>query len=489
MLDNEYLARREAISAAGDLRGKDALRRSSEGPLILALARSLLLAGRGEVTEARAALFLEGFQTVTPLRRAELRCFPAALRLTVLEELAALSGELSRSGSPEDYAEGLEALFTTLRLFSTLDAEALLTGADRCHAILSRDPAGIFPRMDADSRRDYLCRLEKLARLRGQEEPAFAAALLREAEERNVHVGELLFPRAGEAPARLCTAFSLLMTLVLSLLLAFSRGGPLAAVLLLLPVWQLVKDGLDLLLSRLCPRRRLPRMDLREGVPPEGRTLCVISALLTGEEEARRLCRRLEEQRMAARREGPELLFGLLADLPEAQTETAPGDDALLRAAKTGIEALNARYGGGFFLFTRPRSFNGQLWTGRERKRGALLELAALCAGEKSALSVTGDPAPLRGVRFLLTLDSDSVLSPGSAGELIGAMLHPMNRPRIDEKTGLVTAGHGVIQPRLIVEPESASATDFALVFAGPGGSDPYGCLWGEGNQDAFGGD
>lgn len=487
LLDNEYLARREAISAAGDLHGKDALRRSSEGPLILALARSLLLAGRGGVTEARAALFLEGFQTVTPLRRAELRCFPAALRLAVLEELAVLSGELSRSGAPEDYAAGLEALFTTLRLFSALDAEDLLTGADRCHAILSRDPAGIFPRMDADSRRDYLRRLEKLARRRGQEEPVFAAALLREAEERNVHVGELLFPLTGEAPARLCTAFSLLMTLVFSLLLAFSRGGPLAAVLLLLPVWQLGKDGLDLLLSRLCPRRRLPRMDLREGVPPEGRTLCVISALLTGEEEARRLCRRLEEQRMAARREGPELLFGLLADLPEARTETAPEDAALLRAAKAGIEALNTRYGGGFFLFTRPRSFNGQLWTGRERKRGALLELAALCAGEKSALSVTGDPAPLRGVRFLLTLDSDSVLSPGSAGELIGAMLHPMNRPRIDEKAGLVTAGHGVIQPRLIVEPESACATDFALVFAGPGGSDPYGGLWGEGNMDAFG--
>ena len=486
LLDNEYLARREAISAAGDLRGNDALRSTAEGPLILALARSLLLAGRGEVTEERAALFLSGFQAVTPLRRSELRCFPAALRLAVLEELAALSAELSRIGSPEDYVPGLEALFTTLRLFSTLDAEELLTEADRCHAILSRDPAGVFPRMDADSRRDYLCRLEKLARRRGQEEPAFAAALLREAEEKNLHVGELLFPRPGETPARLCTAFTLLLTLVLSLLLAFSRGGPLSAILLLVPIWQLVKDGLDLLLSRLCPRRRLPRMDLRKGVPPEGRTLCVISALLTDEAEALRLCRRMEEQRMAARREGPELLFGLLADLPEAPAETAPGDAAILRAARDGIEALNKRYGGGFYLFTRPRSFDGRIWTGFERKRGALLELASLCAGEKSALSVTGDPAPLRGVRFLLTLDSDSVLSPGSASELIGAMLHPMNHPRFDERTGLITAGHGVIQPRLITEPESARATDFALVFAGPGGSDPYGGLWGEGNQDAF---
>ena len=487
LLDNEYLARREALSAAEDFRGAERLRSSPEGPLILALARSLLLAGRGEVTEERAALFLSGFQTVTPLRRSELRCFPAALRLAVLEELAALSGELSRSGSPEDYAAGLEALFTTLRLFSTLDAEELLTGADLCHAILSRDPVGVFPHMDADSRRDDLCRLEKLARRRRQEEPAFASALLREAEEKNVHVGELLFPPVGETPARLCTAFTLLLTLVLSLLLAFSRGGPLSAVLLLLPVWQLVKDGLDLLLSRLCPRRRLPRMDLREGVPPEGRTLCVISALLTGVDDARRLCRRLEEQRMAARREGPELLFGLLADLPEATTETASADDSILQAARAGVEALNARYGGGFYLFTRPRSFDGQVWTGFERKRGALLELAALCAGEQSSLRVTGDGAPLRGVRFLLTLDSDSVLSPGSASELIGAMLHPMNRPRFDEKTGLVTAGHGVIQPRLTTEPESARATDFALVFAGPGGSDPYGGLWGEGNQDAFG--
>ncbi len=487
LLDNEYLARREAISAAADLRGADRLRRSSEGPLILALARSLLLAGKGKVTEERASLFLSGFQTVTPLRRSELRRFPAALRLAVLEELAGLSGQLCRSGSPENYAEGLEALFTTLRLFSILDAEELLTGADPCHAILSRDPAGVFPRMDVESRQDYLCRLEKLARRRGQEEPVFAAALLREAEEKNVHVGELLFPEPGETPARLCTGFTLLLTLILSLLLAFSRGGPLSAVLLLIPVWQLVKDGLDLLLSRLCPRRRLPRMDLREGLPPEGRTLCVISSLLTDEEEAKKLCRRLEEQRMAARREGPELLFGLLADLPEASAETAPGDAAILHAAKAGITALNDKYGGGFFLFTRPRVYDGRVWTGFERKRGALLELAALCAGEKSALQVTGDGSPLRGVRFLLTLDSDSVLRPGSATELIGAMLHPMNRPRFDEKAGLVTMGHGVIQPRLITEPESARATDFALVFAGPGGSDPYGGLWGEGNQDAFG--
>ena len=159
----------------------------------------------------------------------------------------------------------------------------------------------------------------------------------------------------------------------------------------------------------------------------------------------------------------------------------------MLDAARAGIEALNARYGGGFYLFTRPRSFDGERWTGWERKRGALLELARLCRGEESSLTVTGDRDALAGTRYLLTLDSDTRLYPGAAGELIGAMLHPLNRPRLDERTGVVIGGHGVLQPRMDTELQSATATDFALIFAGPGGSDPYGGLCGELYMDAFG--
>ena len=487
LLDNEYLARREQLSAAEDFARGGRLRRCGQGLLILALARALLLAGRGAVTEERAGLFLAGFQRVTPLRRAELQLFPAALRAAALQELAGLCRRLSRQAADEAFSEELEALFGTLRLFASLDTEELLTGADLCHAILCGDPSGDYPRMDAATRQDYLRRVEKLARRAGQEEQIYAAELLRRAKEQGIHLGFLLFREPGEALERFCTGAELLLTLSLSLLLGIGWGGPAAALLLLIPIRQIIRGLTDLLLSRLCPLRRLPGMDLQKGVPPEGKTLCVISALLTGQEEASRLCRRLEELRLASRGEGENLLLGLLADLPEADTEIAAGDDATLTAARQGIRALNERCGGGFFLFTRPRRFDGRLWTGWERKRGALLELARLCAGEESGLSVTGDADALAGLRFLLTLDSDSRLYPGAAGQLIGAMLHPLNRPVIDGKTGVVTAGHGVIQPRLVTEAESARATDFALIFAGPGGSDPYGGLWGELEQDAFG--
>ncbi|MBR3473736.1 MAG: hypothetical protein IKH34_01565 [Oscillospiraceae bacterium] len=486
LLDNEYLARREALSAAGDLSGGGRVRLSAEGPLILALARALLLAGRGQVTEERAALFLEGFQRVRPLKRAELQLFPAGLRCAALGELAALAKQICRGPIGEDSPRGLEALFGTLRLFAALDPERLLTGADQCDRILSEDPAGVYPHMDAVTRQDYLRRVERLARKTGEEEQACARELIRRAGERNEHVGCLLFREPGPWRARVYISFQVLLTLSL-LLAALLLGGPAAALLLPVPLAAIAKSVADLGLARLCPVRRLPRMDLRGGVPEEGRTLCVISALLTDEESVRRLCRRLEELRMACRREGKNLLFGLLADLPEAETEIAAGDEALLRTAREGVEALNGRYGGGFFLFTRPRQWDGRAWTAWERKRGALLELAKLCAGEPNSLRVTGDRTMLAGLRYLLTLDSDSRLYPGAAEKLIGAMLHPLNRPVIDEGTGVVVSGHAVLQPRLAPDLESAGETDFAVVFAGAGGSDLYSGLCGEPEQDAFG--
>ena len=486
LLDNAYLARREALSAGEDFSRAAYLRQSPEGPLILALARALLLAGRGRVDEERAALFLSGFQRVCPLRRAELRLFPAALRCAALGELAALARQLCRGAGAEDCAAGLEALFGTLRLFAMLDPEKLLTEADLCHAVLCRDPSGDYPRMDAATRRDYLARVERLARRSGREELACARELIQRAEERQVHVGTLLFSEPGPWRARLAILLQLLLTLSL-LLAAALRVGLAAALLLSVPLAALSQGAADLLLAKLCPAQPLPGMDLSGGVPRSGRTLCVISALLTDRETAAALCRRLEELRMACRREGENLLFGLLLDLPAARTETAPGDEELLKAAREGVTALNRRCGGGFFLFTRPRQLCGEEWTGWERKRGALLELARLCSGRPSTLRVTGAAEALAGLRYLLTLDSDSRLSPGAAGELIGAMLHPLNRPVIDREAGVVRAGHGVLQPRLSPDLESAGATDFSLIFAGPGGSDLYSGFCGEPEQDAFG--
>ena len=486
LLDNWYMVQREYAVAAEAFRPARRLRRCRDGILIEELALALVRAGGGRVTEARCRLFLDGFQSVTVLRRGELTRFPAAVRAALLREMAGVCQSMQYAADTAPHSRALEALFGSLRLFSVLDMEALLTGADVTNGILCADPSGDYPHMDRQTRQDYLLRVEKLAYRAGMEEHSYARRLVRQAKAEGKHLGFYLFSDPRPVRARLYIAANVLLSLFLSLLPAFAFHSVLAALLLLLPVSELVKSLLDYVLLRLVSPRRLPRMDLEKGVPPEGKTLCVLSTLLTDAGSARALCARLEELRYACRREGKKLLFGLLADLPGADTEQAPGDAEILEAARQAVDDLNRRLGGGFVLLTRKRSFDGESWTGWERKRGALLELAKLLCEKPTSLHAEGDAAALAGTRFLLTLDSDTRLYPGAAGELIGAMLHPLVRPRIDGRTGLVTQGHGIIHPRIATDLASANATDFALIFAGAGGSDPYGSLCGELYMDAF---
>ena len=425
IMDNFYIIEREGTSASAALRRARRLRAAGGESMIGELCRALVRSGRGEVTEARCLEFLRGFQSVTALRRAELYLFPAALRAALIHSVAAVCRAMEFADGSDEYAPALEALFGALRLFAVLDLENLLDSADMTAEALRADPDGVFQRMDSASRGEYLRRIEYLSRREGVEEHIYARRLVKKARAEGRHAGFYLFPEPKPSRGRGYIAANLLLTLFISLWLAFRVGSAAAGILLLLPVSELVKGLIDFVLLRLLPARRMLRMDAELGVPPEGRSICVVSALLTDAESARAAAAELERLRLACRREGANLMFGVLADLPAADAQSAPGDEAIISAAAAEINALNAKYGGGFYLFTREREFDGERWSGHERKRGALLELAKLLLDRESALHVTGDRDFLAATKYIITLDSDTRIYPGAAGELIAAMLQP----------------------------------------------------------------
>ena len=482
LLDNWYMIQREGPAAEDELRRARSLRRCRDGLIVTELCRTLLQSGHGRLTEQRCRIFLDAFQSVTVLRRGELYLFPAAMRAAVIQALAAVCRDMLNSSDAEAYAQELEALFSSLRLLSSMDMERLLDSVDVCSAILSRDPTGDYPKMDRDTKTEYLRRLEIMAAQRDVEEYTLASELIEKAQAENCHVGFLLLREPGRWGAALYIAANVLLTLFISLCISFSLGSLWLAALLLLPVSELVKAAVDFLLMRVVRPHPMPRLDLSEGVPEEGKSICVISVIL-GSCDAQRL----EALRLASRREGKNLSFGLLADLPGAASAETPRDAELLRDAQSAIDALNEKYGGGFYLFTRRRSYNGESYSGHERKRGALIELAKLLCGEDSELSVTGDEAALIGTRYIITLDADTRIYPGSLSLLIGAAMHPLCTPVIDEGSNVVISGHAIIHPRIETELESANSTDFSLIFAGAGGCDPYCSLSGELYMDAFG--
>ncbi len=236
----------------------------------------------------------------------------------------------------------------------------------------------------------------------------------------------------------------------------------------------------------------LPRMDFSEGIPAHSRTLVVVPTLLTSAQNIEDLIEALEVRFLANR--DACLRFGLLTDFLDAPVETLPTDDALLLLAKTRIEELNEKYSGAtgdtFFLFHRPRRWNPreQIWMGYERKRGKLADLNALLrGGPKDNFSlIVGATETLPDIKYVITLDTDTQLPRDSARQFVGAMAHPLNRPSYDEARQRVTAGYGILQPRVSVSLSGSSPSRYARLYGGEPGIDPYTRAVSDVYQDVF---
>ena len=206
------------------------------------------------------------------------------------------------------------------------------------------------------------------------------------------------------------------------------------------------------------------------------------------------------ETRYLANRD-PNLLFGLIMDLPDAPHQTMPGDTVILNAAKQRIAELNHRHDGApFLLFFRERRWSDteDAWLGWERKRGKLEELNRLLtrgpaldtdgdAAPDSTLRLLGDPLKLEGIRFVITLDADTILPRDAARHLIATLAHPLNLPRLGPDDRSIERGYGIIQPRMIATLPSAASSRFSRIFADCVGVDPYSRLVSDLYQDLAG--
>jgi len=271
----------------------------------------------------------------------------------------------------------------------------------------------------------------------------------------------------------------------------------LLALLGLVPASDIAVSFVHRLVPELLPPRRLPKLELAEGVPAALRTLVVVPTLLTNRADLEEQLERLEVHYLA-NPEG-ELHFALLTDWADAGHEHVPGDDELVTALDDGIARLNAHYGGPpgggtrFLLLHRRRLWNERegKWIGWERKRGKLHELNRLLRGatDTTFVPIRGQPPAVPdGVRYVITLDADTRLPKGAAYRLVGAMAHPLNRPRFDPAAGRVVEGYGVLQPRITASlPAGPGSTTYQRIVSGPGGVDPYAAAVSDVYQDLFG--
>ena len=262
----------------------------------------------------------------------------------------------------------------------------------------------------------------------------------------------------------------------------------------LVPANEIAISVVNQLVTLLMPPHLLPKLEFREeGIPAECRTAVVVPTLFGSVRAVNEALSHIEVQYLA-NRDG-NLHFAILSDFTDADAETKPDDAGILAAAVSGIEELNSKYprteGSVFYLFHRRRIWNESqgVWMGWERKRGKLGQFNRFLRGNgaDAFFTIVGETAPLLQVRYVITLDSDTVLPRDAAQMLTGTIAHPLNRADYDPQLGRIVRGYGIFQPRVGVSLTSAHASHFASIHSGHPGVDPYTTAVSDVYQDLFG--
>ena len=522
---------------------EDGAKEDASLPRIYALAHEYLRASHMQVSLTGSVRFVQAYQQRLPLTIAELWAFPTMLRIACVESLLValtplLGGSLKFPFEPAeaslnplslDPTERVARSISNLGIVAAIPWEDFFDSVSLVEEALGRDPSGHYPQMDFETRDRYRAAVEKLARASNCDEGEVADAAIRRAraagaEDVRRHVGYWLIdhgrhnleselgtsisvgqrlrrlvmvnPGRFYAAALLLTGFAALI--LPALYLAFV-GAPIAGwfgamLASLIPASVLAITAVHWAITRVLPPSVLPKLDCRKGLPKDARSFVVVPVVIASKEEVASLAQQLETHWLA--NADPHLQVALLADLADAPQETMPGDEEINKELVAAIRTLNQRHVGTkgkglFHLLLRPRQYNpGEgCWMAWERKRGKLEQFNRLLVeGDWSAFTLhEGRKGALKKIRYVVTVDADTLLPPGSVAQLVGTIAHPLNCAQVDRENGQVTRGYALVQPRVEISPQAGIRSLFARLFTGDTAIDIYSRAVSDVYQDLFG--
>lgn len=398
---------------------------------------------------------------------------------------------------------------TSLRAVGRVPWQRVLEQLSPVHAALCQDDT--YRAMDQESRAYYRGRVALAARRSKRAELAVCAGALTlcrgaEANTIRAHVGYYLLDDGYPAllrylqamglsnrirvfaAAHACGLFRLLSWLGFFGFAALGWRARLP-VLLWVPFAAVLLYAVQQLAIVLIRRRLRPRMVPRllvERLSPSTQTLVVCPTMLLSAQHAISMVKHLSVLHQA--NPDPHLHFLLLGDFQDSLTGALSGDEEIVTAAASAIQALCEASGHTFLYLQRERVFSARdhMYMSRERKRGSLETLLRLIDGRPISDSFAYASFPIEALkgqyRYVITLDSDTILPPGGALRLIGAMLHPLQkRQRADGRM----RGVSVIQPRMETAAHTVGSV-LGLLLGGSGGTDPYNALIADFAHDAL---
>lgn len=419
---------------------------------------------------------------------------------------------------------------TSLRNLSRFDWLKFLETHSETDRILTTDPAGIYSTMTQSSRDAYRHAVEGIALRTDIPEDKVATAAVNLARRNTTHdkKGHIGYYLIDEGVEELETALGYIPDWQDQTrkylkdrpwLTYFSAIGVVSLIFMLF-CWKFLfpddADGWGIIVywlfvlwlatdaavgvvhqavTRLVPPLLLPAVDFcGTKVPDRYRTVVVLPTMFPNVKSVYHTVGQIEVLYLANK--DPNIYYAILSDFVDAKAEKLAQDDAIMSTAASAMADLQSKHPEGrFYLFHRPRLFNkfqeGGTWMGWERKRGKLVQFNKFLLEDTDStrsayITMIGDDwNSLRACKYVITLDADTVLPRDAAKKLIGTIAHPLNRAEIDPDARRVIKGYGIIQPRVSTRLR-AQASQFAAVYSGRPGVDPYTTAVSDVYQDLF---
>ena len=203
----------------------------------------------------------------------------------------------------------------------------------------------------------------------------------------------------------------------------------------------------------------------------ENKTAIVLTILLENEKTVKKALKTIEEYYFANYLDNGTYL--ILGDLFESETAFNKSDEKIISLLKQGVKELNEKYDNRFSAILRLREKRDNKYSGWERKRGAIEQLVNyIVNNQENAFILNENVKQLQNVKYICTLDADTVMPPESVVKLLGVIAHPKNK-----NYSLVQAGIGSTLK---------NETTFSKIMASMGGIDAYNYPIGEVNNDFF---
>ena len=428
---------------------------------------------------------------------------------------------------------------TSLKYFSTFDWSDLFESVSLVGRILSTDPDGTYPRMDLPTRNYYRSKIEELASVYNIDETRIASMVIEMAKavymlrdessgdeeaQRTWHVGYYLIGKGinslqkelkarkmwipattrltrNHPEALYIGSIALIATLLTgnaaqyAVYHAFSLQWvwALAAIVaVVIPSLEIAVRIVNWVADKTVQPAVFPALELKDGIPKSMSAIIVIPTLLPDLSRVKKLLNNLETHYLSNR--DRNLYFAIVGAFKDSKIEL-PDDLRIIDAAMSGIKELNEKYAGEgteiFYYFHRKSQYNleNKLWIGWKRKRGALMEFNELLLGsDTTSFSYQSNRGhDFSDIKYVITLDNDTILPIGMAKKMIGTMAHPLNRPVIDKKKNIVIDGYGLMQPRIDFDSENSSKSPVSKIYTGQIGIDPYSVAIFDIYQDMFG--